>query len=162
MTKKVCIGILVSILLSLFTSFCFAATNTDKVNLGNNVSSSINKSMNSVGNAVRDVVDDAGGAIRNAGDAIGNVVDNNNNNMNNKNGINNNRNNNANNDYNTSAYNNRNYNNGIYGTTRTSVDNATTATGMSTTAWMWVIFAIADVIIIAAIWYYAMQGNDRD
>lgn len=53
MTKKVIIGILVSILLSLCTSFCFAATDTDKVNLGNDVSSSINKGVNSIENAAK-------------------------------------------------------------------------------------------------------------
>ena len=35
-------------------------------------------------------------------------------------------------------------------------------TTMSTTTWMWIIFALAAIIIVAAIWYYAMQGNDRD
>lgn len=146
MTKKVFIGILVSILLSLCTSFCFAATNTDKVNLGNDVSSSINKGMDSVGNAVRDIAgygertaDDATGAIRNMGN------DNNRTNTRNNNGTNNN-----------GMY------NGNYSTTRTSADGAAQTAGMSTTTWMWVIFAIAAVIIIAAIWYYAMQGNDRD
>lgn len=146
MTKKVFIGILVSILLSLCTSFCFAANNTDKINLGNDVSSSINKGMDSVGNAVRDVAgfgertaDDAGSAIDNMGNG------NNRTNTRNNNGTNNN-----------GMY------NGNYSTTRTSADGAATTAGMSTTAWMWVIFAIAAVIIIAAIWYYAMQGNDRD
>ncbi len=148
MTKKVFIGILVSILLSLCTSFCFAATDTDKVNLGNDVSSSINKGMDSVGNAVRDVAGFGERTADDAGDAIGNMGNNNNarnNNSRTTNGINTNR-----------MY------NGNYNTTRTSADGAATTAGMSTTTWMWVIFAIAAVIIIAAIWYYAMQGNDRD
>lgn len=146
MTKKVFIGILVSILLSLCSSFCFAATNTDKVNLGNDVSSSIDKGVNSIGDAAKGIVNGTDRAVRDTGDAIGNMgnrIDSNNNHGN----------------YNN---NNRNYNNGNYSTTRTSVDNAMNSTGMSTTTWMWVIFAIAAVIIIAAIWYYAMQSNDRD
>lgn len=145
MTKKVFIGILVSILLSLCTSFCFAATDTDKVNLGNDVSSSIDKGVNSIGDAAKGIVNGTDRAVRDTGDAIGNMgnrIDSNNNNNRN--------------------YNTRNYNNGNYSTTRTSVDNSMNSTGMSTTTWMWVIFAIAAVIIIAAIWYYAMQSNDRD
>lgn len=144
MAKKVFIGVLVSILLSLCSSFCFAATNTDKVNLGNDVSSSIDKGVNSIGDAAKGIVNGTDRAVRDTGDAIGNMgnrIDSNTNNGN---------------------YNNRNYNNGNYSTTRTSVDNAMSSTGMSTTTWMWVIFAIAAVIIIAAIWYYAMQSNDRD
>lgn len=147
MTKKIFIGILVSILLSLCTSFCFAATDTDKVNLGNDVSSSINKGMDSVGNAVRDVAGFGERTVDNTGDAIGNMGNNNarNNNSRTTNGMNTN-----------GMY------NGNYNTTRTSADGTATTAGMSTTTWMWVIFAIAAVIIIAAIWYYAMQGNDRD
>ena len=138
MTKKVFISVLVSILLSLCSSFCFAATNTDKVNLGNEVSSSINKGMNSVEDAARGVVDTGKRAVNGVGDAIENVG----NRMTNNNMVNNNGNN--------------------YNATRTSTENTMSTTGMSTTTWMWVIFAIAAVIIIAAIWYYAIQSNDRD
>lgn len=153
MTKKVLLGILVSILLSLFTSFCFAATDTDNVNLGNDVSSSINKGMDSVGNVVRDVA----GYGERTFDDMGNHNNNNNNNNRNNNGYTGSTNN---------GYNGYNGNYGTnYGTTRTGTEGTANATGstggMTTTTWMWVIFAIAAIIIIAAIWYYAMQGNDR-
>lgn len=130
MTKKVFISILVSILLCLFSGMCFAATNTDNVNLGNDVSSSLQKGMNTVRNAARSTVNSG----RNAVDDVGGAIDGMGSRM----------------------------NTGNYTTARTSAENNMNTTGgMSTTTWMWVIFAIAAVIVIAAIWYYAMQGNDR-
>ena len=152
MTKKILIVTLVSAILSLCCGFCFAASaEADTVNLGNEVSSSLNKGANSVGNvtddvvgAGKDVVNGVGDAFRKMGDD--NNVNNNNNNNNNNNGV----------------LNNRTTTDG-YSTTRTTTEGTQTTNGtMSTTTWMWIIFAVAAVIIIAAIWYYAMQGSDRD
>jgi cobalamin biosynthesis Mg chelatase CobN len=133
MTKKVFISVLVGILLSLCSSFCFAATNTNQVNLGNDISSSVNKGVNTVEGAAKDVVGAGEKAVNGVGDAIGNMGNTNTNNSN----------------YNTTR------------TSTTGTTNSS-GMGMSTTTWMWIILAIAAVIIIAAIWYYAMQGNDRD
>ena len=154
MTKKIFAVILVSAILSLCCGFCFAASNeADTVNLGNEISSSLNKGANSVGNVAEDVVGDGEEMVNGVGDAFRRMGDNNNDNNNNNNNNNNNDNNGM-------------WNNGTtdgYSTTRTTAEGTQTTNGtMSTTTWMWIIFAVAAVIIIAAIWYYAMQGNDRD
>ena len=35
-------------------------------------------------------------------------------------------------------------------------------TGMDTTTWLWIILAIAAIIIVAAVWYYAIQETHID
>ena len=155
MTKKVLIVTLVSAILSLCCGFCFAASGeADTVNLGNEVSSSLNKGADAVGNVANDMVGAGQDMLNGVGDAFRRMGDDNNGNNNNNNNDNN----------NMGMWN----NNGTtttdgYSTTRTTTEGTQTTNGaMSTTTWMWIIFAVAAVIIIAAIWYYAMQGNDRD
>lgn len=138
MTKKILLVVLVSAILSLCCGFCFAESNSDTVNLGNEVSSSLNKSAQTVGNVVDGVVNEGAGTVQNAGSSIENLGGNNN----------------------SDNYGSRGYNTMRTGSEGTSMMNSNG--GMDTTTWMWVIFAIAAVIIIAAIWYYAMQGTDRD
>ena len=53
-------------------------------------------------------------------------------------------------------------NNGLrdgYNAVRTSVDEVTTG-NMSTTTWIWIILAVAAIIIVAMVWYYAVQNNN--
>ena len=45
-----------------------------------------------------------------------------------------------------------------YTTTRTATT-GTTTNGMNSTLWTWVILAVAAVVIIGLIWYYASQNN---
>ena len=48
--------------------------------------------------------------------------------------------------------------NGAYNATRTSVDTqAGTFMGMNSTAWTWLIMAIAAIAIVALVWYYGTQ-----
>lgn len=136
MTKKIIFVVLVSAILSLCCGFCFAATtNGENVKLGNEISGSLNKGTDSVRNVADDVIGTGERAVEDMGDAVKNVV-----NM---------------------GENNQQIDR--YTTTRTTAQGTQATNGtMSTTTWMWIIFAIAAVIIIAAIWYYALQGNDRD
>lgn len=152
MTKKILITVLVSAILSLCCGFCFASsTEGHNVNLGNEISSSLNKGADSVGNVAEDLVGAGEQAVNGVGDAFRNMDNNNNYNNNNDN---NNNNGTWNNDNRTTT--------DGYSTMRTTAEGTQATNGtMSTTTWMWIIFAIAAVIIIAAIWYYAMQGNDR-
>ena len=55
------------------------------------------------------------------------------------------------------------YNNGNYNTARTAVGDAYYAGGnqMDTTTWLWLILAIVAIIIVGAVWYYAMQGTNN-
>lgn len=48
-----------------------------------------------------------------------------------------------------------------YTTTRTATT-VTTTNGMNSTLWTWVILAVATVVIIGLIWYYASQNNHVD
>ena len=47
-----------------------------------------------------------------------------------------------------------------YSAYRTSADETTTG-NMTRTAWTWVIISMVAVIVIAAIWFYAVQSTDR-
>lgn len=150
MTKKILIVTLVSAILSLCCGFCFAASaEADTVNLGNEVSSSLHKGANSVGNVANDMVGAGKSMVNGVSDAITRMGDDNKNN---------------NKDDNMGMWN----NSGTattdgYSTTRTTTEGTQTTSGtMSTTTWMWIIFAVAAVIIVAAIWYYAMQGSNKD
>lgn len=147
MTRKVLFLSLLSLVLSICTSVvCFANTNSETVSLGNEVSSSLERGM--------DTVTDAAGSVMNGGARLMQDGANTMNDMYNSND----------NNYNMNRTNNTNYtNNTGYNTVRTSEEGVmTNRNTMSTTTWMWIIFALAAIIIIAAIWYYAMQGNDRD
>lgn len=48
-----------------------------------------------------------------------------------------------------------------YTATRTATT-GTTTNGMNSTLWTWVILAVAAVVIIGLIWYYASQNNHVD
>lgn len=174
MLKKSLICTLAIVILSLCCTICFAAEDGNKINLGNEIMKSIDKTENSMknvvsgnvindaGNMVRDGINsvedgmnDVGNGMRNAGNTVGGTIDD----MGNMNNDNNNINNNDNNDNNNTAV--TGLNNGGYNTTRTSVDQ-TLNNGINTmtaTTWMWIILIVAAVTIMAAIWYYATQGN---
>lgn len=130
------------IILSLCCSVCFAAENNSNVNLGEEITDSLNKTGDSVRNVTNDVMNGVNGNARN---------NNNNYNNNNYNNGNYNRNNNTDNNVFTDGYN----------AVRTSVDDVATG-NMSTTTWIWIILAVAAIIIVAMVWYYAVQNNDRD
>ena len=46
-----------------------------------------------------------------------------------------------------------------YTATRTAADDATTGNAMNSTTWVWVILAIAAIVIIGSVWYYASERN---
>ncbi len=143
MAKKILITGIAMIVLSLCCGMCFAEDGSNKINLGNEIMKSIDKTESSSRNLVSgNVVKDTGNAIKDGERKIENGItdidgvgyyDNDNNGMQDKN----------------------------YETTRTTTE-GTTNNGMNTmttTTWMWIILVVAAVIIIAAIWYYATQGN---
>lgn len=62
-----------------------------------------------------------------------------------------------------------NMNNGIFSSTGTTNNYSATRTatdygamGMSSSAWIWIILAIAAIAIIAAVWYYSMQFTNTN
>jgi len=152
MAKKIFIS-LVIIILSLCCSVCFAADNNSNVNLGEEINNSLDKTGDSVRNVADDVMEGIDNITRDDRDA-------------------NSTNNNRNNDYNTNNETNYDTNNdeGMtdnnvftegYDAVRTTASDMTTG-NMSTTTWIWIILAVAAVIIVAMIWYYAVQDTRRD
>lgn len=136
MAKKIFMAFAV-IVLSLCCSVCFASEggNNSNVNLGEEITDSLNKT----GNSVRNVADD----VMNGGK---NNTKNDNNNRNNNN------------------HNARSMTNGTgYNAVRTSVEDVANGNAnMSTTTWVWIILAVAAIVIVAMVWYYAVQDNNRD
>lgn len=166
MLKKSLICALAITILSLCCTICFANEKGDNINLGNEIMKSIDKTENSMKNVVSgNVVKDAGNMVndemnmikdgvnnveegmRDTGNAVRDGADNIENNMD--------RNNNNNNAGVAGT------NGGNYNTTRTSVDQTLNGgiNTMTATTWMWIILIVAAVTIMAAIWYYATQGN---
>ncbi len=136
MAKKIFVSLAI-IFLSLCCGVCFAAQNNSNVNLGDEITRSLDKAGDSVENVVDDVMDAGENTIR----SVGNTMDDNN--------TNNER---------TSQRNN--YTNGTnYNAVRTSVDEDMATGTMSTTTWIWIILAVAAIVIVAMIWYYAAQDN---
>lgn len=138
MAKKIFISFAM-IILCLCCSVCFAAEENSNVNLGEEITDSLDKTGDSVRNVADDVMNGVDGNTRN------------NNNNNNDNYNYNTRNNNMDNNVFTNGYN----------AVRTSVDDVATG-NMSTTTWIWIILAVAAIIIVAMVWYYAVQDNNRD
>lgn len=137
MAKKIftCLAV---IILSLCCSVCFAAegNNSDSSKDSNvNLGEEITDSLNKTGESIKNVTNDAMNTGRN---------DSKNNNNNNDNNFRN------------SGTN--------YNATRTSVEDTTTVgtTNLSTTTWIWIIMAVVAIIIVAMVWYYAVQDNTKD
>lgn len=171
MLKKSLICALAITILSLCCTICFANEKGNNINLGNEIMRSIDKTENSMknvvsGNVVRDAgnmvndemnmmkdgVNAVGEGMRDVGNSVRDGVNNVDNTMRNDNNNDNNNNNNA----GVAGTNGGNYN-----TTRTSVDQTLNGgvNTMTATTWMWIILIVAAVTIMAAIWYYATQGN---
>ena len=138
MAKKIFVSLAI-IMLSLCCGVCFAAEDNSNVNLGNQITESVYKAGKSMRNVADDVMDGMG-----TRDNRNNDNYNNNNTMDNRNG------------YTTG--------NGFtdgYNAVRTSVDEVTTG-NISTTTWVWIILAVAAIIITVAVWYYAAQNDNKD
>lgn len=141
MNKKILTAVLLfaTILMLSVSSF---ATNTD---LGTEMQDSANKtgeSMQNVGEGVRNVAGDLGNGVQNMAEGIGNGI------QGAVNGIGNMF---DGDDANTTT-------GGTYTATRTSADVAGT-TGMTNTAWIWLILGIVGIVIVALTWYYVSQDN---
>ena len=143
------------IVVCLCCSGWFAADNSN-VNLGDQITDSLDKTGDSIRNVTSDVMDAGANTMRSMGNTIDG--DNNNNTTTNRN----NHTNNGNNNNNDNRMSQRNLSNGTnYNAVRTSVDEATTNGTMSTTTWIWIILAVAAIVIVAMIWYYAVKTDNE-
>lgn len=152
MAKKLFISFAI-IILSVCCSVCFAADNNgSNVNLGDEITDSLDRA----GDSVRNVAGDAMNGVDNM--ITGDMEENNT-----RNNVTNDRTTRNNNNMNNNNVGTAGYNAGTngYNAVRTSVDEATTG-NMSTTTWMWIILAVAAIVIVAMVWYYAVQDNNRD
>lgn len=139
MTKKFLTCSIITILLFLSTSFCFAAEdNKTKDNKKSDLGSELTDSMNKIEKTADDLLTDND---NDEGTAAGAITDDNmNNDMINNNTM-----------------------NGDYNATRTATDtDLMTGTTMDGTTWVWIILAVVGVVILATIWVYAMQNTGND
>lgn len=156
MNKKIILAAIVFFIISTLSILCFAEasnnTNTSNtVDLKGEITQSLDKTRNTTSNVTNGVVSGVGSVMNTVTNGIDNIT-----------GMNN-----GTDNKNNSTTNNNNAitNNGSYNTTRTGVGDAYYGAGnqMDTTTWLWMILAIVAVIIVGAVWYYAMQGvNDRN
>ena len=165
MTKKFLVSILVAVILSGVFSVCFANEDngSNNINLGNEITRSFDKTEDSAKNLVNGTMEaeqkmengakDMGQRIENGARDMGQRIENGARDMGQKieNGVR---------DVSGAVTENRNN----YSTTRTttsaSINADNTIAGMTTNTWMWIIFAVAGIIILSAIWYYAVQNKD--
>lgn len=152
MNKKIILSAIVFLIISTLSIFCFAEasnnTNTSNtVDLKGEITESLDKTRNTATNVTNGVVSGAGSVMNTVTNGINDMT-----------GMNNGTNNRA-----TMNTTNTNNNNGNYNTTRTAVGDAYYAGGnqMDTTTWLWLILAIVAIIIVGAVWYYAMQGTNN-
>lgn len=156
MLKKSLICALAITILSLCCTICFANEKGNNINLGNEIMRSIDKTGNSMKNVVSgNVVKDAGNMVKDEMNMIENGINNVDDGMRN---VGNTMKDTVDNENNTGVVG---TNGGNYNTTRTSVDQTLNGgvNTMTATTWMWIILIVAAFTIMAAIWYYATQGN---
>lgn len=154
MVKKSVIAGLTAIVLSLCCGLSFAAEENDQksINLGNEITKSIDKTGSSFENMTNDVF--SGNVVNDMRNGVDNITD--------MGRTENDKTDNTRTDINTTNNNGmmNTARNGMYNTVRTTAEGTTNMSTMSTTTWMWIILAVAAIIIVAAIWYYATQNND--
>lgn len=156
MLKKSIICALAITILSLCCTICFANEKGNNINLGNEIMRSIDKTENSMKNVVSgNVVKDAGNMVKDEMNMIEDGINNVDEGMRN---VGNTMKDSVDNENNTGVVG---TNGGNYNTTRTSVDQTLNGgvNTMTATTWMWIILIVAAFTIMAAIWYYATQGN---
>lgn len=166
MAKKSLISFCLFIALLLATPFVFAENN-----LGNEMQNSFDKAQNSVGNfgnAVGGAISDVTNNISEGFSSIMNDDKSTNGTM----GVTTNRNttnnmNNTNNGYRTNTSNSNTGTGtntgttGNYTATRTATSTNVNGTGLSDTAIIWIVLGITAVVIVALVWYYGTQENNR-
>ncbi|MBR2289060.1 MAG: hypothetical protein IJ867_00125 [Clostridia bacterium] len=162
MAKKVFLTIIFSIVFVLgLTTISFAKTDNTTTGLGDEVTSSMNKTERSMNDLVdRTDLDKAGQTIENGARAVGNAVSDGMDNI--GRGVE---------DFvdgdDNTEYTNRATNTAVAGTTgnytagqlgQTGTD-TTGRNGMTANAWIWIVMVVVALIIVAAVWYYAAQRD---
>ena len=135
MTKRLLVTICTAIVLCLCCLVSFADENNNSITLGNEVMQSIDKTQSNFDNLVSgNMVTDAANSVVNGALEVKDGMEK------------------------DMTKTNQNYN-----VTQTTTEGSIGTNGMNTmttTTWMWIILAVAAIIIITAIWYYATQNNN--
>ncbi len=137
MNKKIITTGIIAIILFFSTAFCYATeqatSNSQNMNLGNEITESMNKVEKSASDLTNNVRNS--NMVKGIEGAMDENAD-------------------------------RTDNNGIrtdYNATRTSLNSEfNTETTMTETTWIWVILGVVGVVILATVWFYAMQNSGND
>ena len=162
MAKKIVLTIVFVISFTLlFATISFAKTNNTTTTLGNEVTSSMNKTERSMSDLANETdLDNAGRAVENGARAVGNTMMNGMDDM--KKGVEDlvgddtDRKDNTRTDNRAVVGTTGNYTAGQIGPTDTDV---TGRNGMSQNTWIWIVMIVVALVIIAAVWYYAAQKD---
>ena len=127
--------LLIAFLLIAFSTVCFAN------DMGNNIKNTINGATNTVVDGTQNLAEDVRSGVGTAENTI-------------ENGVNN-----VGNAVMDGANSIEDAGDDAYTTTRAVADDATTRNAMNSTTWVWVILAIAAIVIIGSVWFYASQHN---
>ena len=151
MNKKIVYGLALFFAIIIFTvSYTFAANNNSMLgDAANVVRNAVGQTENTVENAARDVSNaskDATKDAENAGNSMTNSM---------TSGIHNDEN-------NASTFMGTTGDDSGYTATRTSTTGDATLLGMNSTAWIWLILALAAIGIIAIVYYYSTQTTDSN
>ena len=142
--KKKIIFLAIIVLFSLLTTLSYATNEmkndihntTDKIMDGAGTAGNMVKDgVNSVGGAVENGMRDLGNTITDSAQKTGNAITNGLDNMDDNYGDD-------------------------YTATRTDTTGVTNADMMSTNLWTWIAIAVAGIIIVGLVWYYATDHND--
>lgn len=131
MAKKIILSILLAVLFILgLSTICFAESENTTTTLGNEVSSSMNKterSMDDLGEKTG--MDKVGRTVENGARSVGNAV----------------------------AGTTREFTSGQYAS---NPDTNTGRNGISQNAWIWIVMIVVALIIVASVWFYAASQRD--
>ena len=144
MKKKFITAGIVAIILFFSTTFCYATQDGDNkdaqtMDLGNQITESMNKIERSAENLTNNIKNNE--MVNNMKDGINNVEKDMMNGMNNIG-------NNVRSDYDAART-----------SAQTTLNNTTE---MTETTWIWIVLGVVGIVILATVWFYAMQNSSND
>ena len=133
--KRKSLILLIALVVLSFSTISFAA------DTANNIKNTINGATNSVVDGAQNLADDVRSGIGTAENSIENTVE----------------------DIGNAVSDGANYaedaGTDAYTTTRSVAEDVTNGGGMTVSTWTWIAVAIAGIVIVALVWYYASQNN---
>ena len=131
MKRKALILSLISILIISISTICFAT------NAGNDVKNAVSGTTNAVVDGVQNLAEDARRGVGTAENVIENGVQ----------------------DIGDAIMDTGDAADGAYTAERTSADDMATGNTSNATTWLWISVAVAGIVIVGVVWYYAYQNE---